>query len=150
MENLKKYIIKEINRLSEEEYNIPNEILDVLRNKLDMYPITRYVKHLKSVNSIPPSYQVHLHNGQNFLIIYEDFSLLVKIGSKEYFVNDIDEKNYAIQHINRLLTGPKMKPGEGEEGDEEEADTGGGLPSLPPLPPPPPDEEPEPEPEPEA
>ena len=150
MKNLKQYIKEELTKLQEREYNAPPEVLDVVKNRLKVNPINRYVDYFKAVNSIRPSYEVFLHNGESFIIIYEDFSLMAKIGSKEYYLNDIDEKNYAIQHINRLLTGPKMKPGEGEEGDEEEADTGGGLPSLPPLPPPPPDEEPEPEPEPEA
>ena len=54
------------------------------------------------------------------------FSLLVKVGSKEYFLNDIDERNYAIKDINRLLTGAKVKP-EDEEGEEDLED----------LPPPP-------------
>ena len=81
-------------------------------------------------------------NTDQFDIIYEDFSLLAKVGSKEYFLNDIDEKNYAIKHINRLLIGAKVKP-EDEEDEEGEEDLGGDIPDLPPPPP----EEPE---EPEA
>ena len=127
MKSLKKYIREEITKLQEEQYPAPPEILDALKNKLKMDPIIRYVENLKAVNSIPPSYRVFLHNGEFFDIIYEDFSLLVKIGSKEYFLNDIDEKNYAIKHINRLLTGSKIKP---EEEDKEE-DMGGDLPPPP-------------------
>ena len=106
-----------------------------------MDPIIRYVENLKAINSIPPSYRVFLHNGEFFDIIYEDFSLLAKVGSKEYFLNDIDEKNYAIKHINRLLTGFKVKSKdeEGEEGEDDLGDLGGGniKDDLPPLPPPP-------------
>ena len=150
MKNLKQYIKEELTRLQEKEYNAPPELLDVLKNRLKLNPINRYINNFKAVNSIPPSYEVFLHNGESFIIIYEDFSLMAKIGSKEYYLNDIDEKNYAIQHINRLLTGPKSKFGEeGEEG-EEEKDTGEDLPDLPPLPPPPPADEPEPEPAPEV
>ena len=134
MKSLKQYIKEEITRLSEKQYPAPPEILDVLRNKLRLNPLIRYIENLKAVNSVPPSYRVFLLNGEFFDIIYEDFSLLAKIGSKEYFLNDIDEKNYAIQHINRLLTGSKVKPEDEDEGDEE--DLGGDLP-------PPPDEEPE-------
>ena len=111
MKSLKKYIREEITKLQEAQY-----------------PIIRYVENLKAINSIPPSYRVFLHNGEFFDIIHEEFSLLVKIGSKEYYLNNISEKNYAIQHINRLLTGFKVKP-------EEEEDMGGDLGSD--LPPPP-------------
>ena len=142
MKSLKQYIKEEITKLQEEQYPAPPEILDALKNKLKMDPIIRYVENLKAINSIPPSYRVFLHNGESFDIIYEDFSLLAKVGSKEYFLNDIDEKNYAIKHINRLLTGSKVKP---EDEDEDEDDDLGGD-----LPPPPPPKEEEPDEEPEA
>ena len=134
MKSLKQYIKEEITKLSERQFPAPPKILDVLKNKLKMDPLIRYVENLKAVNSIPPSYRVFLVNGESFDLIDEDFSLLVKIGSKEYFLNDIDEKNYAIQHINRLLTGSKIKP-EDEEGEEGGEDLGGDLPDLPPPPP---------------
>ena len=139
MKSLKQYIKEEVTRLREEQYPAPPEILDALKNKLKMNPIIRYVENLKAINSIPPSYRVFLHNGESFDIIYEDFSLLAKVGSKEYFLNDIDEKNYAIKHINRLLTGSKVKP----EDEDEDDDLGGDLPP----PPPPTEEEPDEEPE---
>ena len=126
MKSLKQYIKEEITKLQEVEYEAPAEILDVLRDRLKMDPLTRYIEKFKAINSIPPSYRVFLHNGEFFDIIYEDFSLLVKVGSKEYFLNDIDERNYAIKDINRLLTGAKVKP-EDEEGEEDLED----------LPPPP-------------
>jgi hypothetical protein len=141
MKNLKQYIKEEIIKLSEVQYPVPPEIIDVLKNKLKLDPLIRYVENLKAVSSIPPSYRVFLHNGEFFDIIYEDFSLLAKVGSKEYFLNDIDEKNYAIKHINRLLTGFKVKSKdeEGEEGEDDLGDLGGGniKDDLPPLPPPP-------------
>ena len=135
MKNLRQYIREEIIKLQEVQYPVPPEILDVLKNKLKLNPLIRYVNNLKAVNSVPPSYRVFLLNGEFFDVIYEDFSLLVKIGSKEYFLNDIDEKNYAIQHINRLLVGSKVKP----EDEESEEDLEGDLPP----PPEPPSEEPE-------
>ena len=144
MKKFKQYIIKEIKKLTEREYDAPTEILDTLQNRLKMFPLNRYISHLKAVNSIPPSYEINLHNGETFLIIYEDFSLLAKIGSKEYFLNDPDEKNYCIQHINRLLTGPKSKPEEEEIEDAEGSTPAGGgmkpptipLPTKPATPPP--------------
>ena len=133
MKSLKKYIKEEITRLSERQFPIPPKILDILKNKLKMDPLIRYVENLKAVNSIPPSYRVFLINGEYFDLIDENFSLLVKIGSKEYFLNDIDEKNYAIKHINRLLIGSKIKP-ENEEDEEDGEDSGGDIPDLPPPP----------------
>ena len=128
MKKLKKYIKEELTKLQEKEYKVPSEIVDVLKNKLKMDPLVRYIDNLKALNSIPPSYRIFLNNGEFFDIIYEDFSLLAKIKDKEYFLNDIDEKNYAIKDINRLLTGSKVKP-EDEEGEE---DLEGDLPPPPP------------------
>ena len=145
MKTLKKYIIKEINRLVEKEYNAPTEILDSLKNTLELYPLKRYINNLKAVNSIPPSYEVFLHNGTSFFIIYEDFALMAKIEGKKYYLRgDVDEINYAVKHINRLLTQPQMKSGEGEEGEGDiGGDAGGDAGGAPPLPLPPLPEPPE-------
>ena len=140
MENLKKYIKQEIKSLAEQKikkrYSMPPEIKDALENKLEMYPLIRFVKSLKAINSIPPSYRIFILNGQFFDIIYEDYSLKVKIENKEYYLGDMDEKNYAKKHLNRLLTKPIMKTG------EEEIEGGNTAPSLP-TPPPTPTPEPE-------
>ena len=149
MKNLKEYIKKEIKSLIENKivkrYDIPEEIKDAVENKLEMYPLIRFVSNLKAVNSIPPSYRIFLLNGNHFDIIYEDYSLMVKIDKTEYYLADLDERNYAKKHINRLLVDPIMKTG-----DEEEEDTAIDTPSpIPTPPPPPPTPTPEPE-EPEA
>ena len=145
MKNLKEYIKKEIKSLIENKivkrYDIPEEIKDALENQLEMYPLIRFVSNLKAVNSIPPSYRVFLLNGNHFDIIYEDYSLMVKIDKTEYYLADLDERNYAKKHINRLLVDPIMKTG-----DEEAEDTATDIPSPTPTPPPPP---PTPTPEPE-
>ena len=145
MKNLKEYIKKEIKSLIENKivkrYDMPEEIKDALENQLEMYPLIRFVSNLKAVNSIPPSYRVFLLNGNHFDIIYEDYSLMVKIDKTEYYLADLDERNYAKKHINRLLVDPIMKTG-----DEEEEDTAIDTPSPTPTPPPPP---PTPTPEPE-
>lgn len=146
MKNLKEYIKKEIKSLIENKivkrYDIPEEIKDALENQLEMYPLIRFVSNLKAVNSIPPSYRVFLLNGNHFDIIYEDYSLMVKIDKTEYYLADLDERNYAKKHINRLLVDPIMKTG-----DEEEEDTSIDTPSPTPTPPPPPPPTPTPEPE---
>ena len=117
---------------------MPPEIQNALEAKLKMYPIIRYVNYLKAVNSIPPSYEINLHNGRSFLIYYEDFSLMVKIEGREYYLMDVEERSNAIEHINRLLVTNNVHPLEPEDGGDEEGGEGGeggeGTPSLPPPP----------------
>ena len=129
MKNLKNEILKELIRLTERDYQAPPEILDALKEKLKMNPLIRYVDSLKAVNSLPPSYEIRLLNGQSFDIYYEDFSLMVKIGSKEYYLMDMSERNEAMTHINKLLTikpvPPFTAPEEEEEEEEEEETIGG-------------------------
>ena len=149
MKNLKEYIKKEVKSLIENKiiklYDIPEEIKDALENQLEMYPLICFISNLKAVNSIPPSYRVFLLNGNYFDIIYEDYSLMVKIGVNKYYLADMDERNYAKKHINKLLVDPIMK-----SGDEEAEDTATDTPSPTPTPPsPPPTPTPEPE-EPDA
>ena len=131
MKNLKKTISEEIQKIKEEKYPMPIEIQNALEVKLKMTPIIRYVDYLKAVNSIPPSYEVNLHNGRKFIIFYEDFSLMVKIEGREYYLMDLEERSNAIEHINRLLVNNNEQPIEEPEEEEEEPadepadDTGG-------------------------
>ena len=118
MKQLREHIKKTISRLAEEKYQAPTEIVDALKMDLMLNPLIRYVKELKAANTVPPSYEVRLLNGTSFMIYYEDFSLMVKIGTKEYYLGDEKEKNFAIKHINKLLTSPKI--GKGEETDSTE------------------------------
>jgi len=103
MKQLREHIKKIISHLAEEKYQAPAEIVDALKMDLMLNPLIRYVKELK---------------GTSFMIYYEDFSLMVKIGTKEYYLGDEKEKNFAIKHINKLLTSPKI--GKGEETDSTE------------------------------
>jgi len=125
MKNLKNEILKELIRLTERDYQAPPEILDALKEKLKMNPLIRYVDSLKAVNSLPPSYEIRLLNGQSFDIYYEDFSLMVKIGSKEYYLMDMSERSDAIEHINKLLTIKPLPPFTAPEEEEGEETTGG-------------------------
>ena len=71
IKKLRKYIRKEIQTLHEQKsYPVPLELLDVMKDELEMRPLKRYVNNIKAVNSIPPSYKIFLHNGQDFDIIY--------------------------------------------------------------------------------
>tara|TARA_Y100000592_G_scaffold57754_1_gene90384 strand:- start:2609 stop:3088 length:480 start_codon:yes stop_codon:yes gene_type:complete len=148
MKNLHQIIKEEVKSLKLEQdikrYPIPPEIIVALEDKLKMNPIIRFVKDVKAVNSIPPSYKIILHNDQYFDIYYEDFSLMLRIQAREYYLMDLEERSNAIEHINRLMTirpVPSVIPSEEDEdediGDVED-DTGDTTP-----PPPPEDDEPE-------
>ena len=125
MKQLREHIKKTISALMEEKYPAPPEIVDALKLDLRLSPLIRYVKGLKAANTVPPSYEVRLVNGTSFMIYLEQFSLMVKIGGKKYFLGDIEEKNLAIKQINKLLTDPQMGGEEeaGETGDTEPTDT---------------------------
>jgi len=138
MKNIKNIILEELTRLTERDYKAPPEILDTLKDKLKMDPLIRYVDSLKAANTLPPSYEVRLLNGQFFSIYYEDFSLMVKVGPKEYYVLDMEERSEAIEDINRLLTkrpvtpfaAPEVEAGE-EAGATGGETTGGATPPPP-------------------
>ena len=119
MKKLRKHIKEEITRLMvEEKYDAPQEISDALKMTLQLDPLVRYVDTLKAANTLPPSYEVRLLNGTSFMIYYEDFGLMIKIGTKDYYLDDAKELLMAKKHINRLLTNPILNKS-GEEGDEE-------------------------------
>jgi uncharacterized membrane protein YgcG len=126
MSKLRKYIRKQIQSLHEQKsYPVPLELIDVLKGELEMRPLKRYVDNIKAVNSIPPSYKIFLHNGQDFDIIYLGDQLnnfKVRISDKEYDLLVMDDKNYAIDALNRLLTAP-LPPNFGDS-DGEESDGG--------------------------
>ena len=115
MKQLRKHIREEISRLmAEEKYAAPQEITDALKMVLKLDPLVRYVDTLKAANTLPPSYEVRLLNGTSFMIYYEDFGLMIKIGTKDYYLDDAKELLMAKKHINKLLTDPQMKKS-GEE-----------------------------------
>jgi hypothetical protein len=132
MKQLREQIKKEIIKLMEEKYPLPQEIEHALKFKLKLDPIIRYISNAKAAATIPPSYEIYLHNGTSFLIIYEEYSLKVKIEAKEYYLGDSEELALAKSHLNRLLTqsiipsnsegGEKEKEGEDSEFEEPEAE----------------------------
>ena len=130
MDKLRKYIRKEIQSLHEQKsYPVPLELIDVLKDELEMRPLKRYINNIKAVNSIPPSYKIFLHNGQDFDIIYLGDQLnnfKVRISDKEYDLLMMDDKNLALNALNRLLTAP-LPPNFGDSDEKENAggSTGG-------------------------
>ena len=147
MKNIKKHIKQLVEQEIIKRYPMPPEIKDALENKLKINPIPRFVNNLKAINSIPASYRIFLHNGQFFDIVYEEYSLMAKIGTNEYYLADLDERNYAVKDINKLLTGPVIKSQEEDEKEGTSPPKGGGTTTPPPLPPLPAIPSPTPEPE---
>ncbi len=63
----------------EERNPAPPEILEALENNLQLKPVVRYVDHIKAVNSVPPSYEIFLHNTKSFILAVEQTSIVAKI-----------------------------------------------------------------------
>ena len=130
MDKLRKYIRKEIQSLHEQKsYPVPLELLDVMKDTLQMRPLKRYINNIKAVNSIPPSYKIFLHNAQSFDIIYagdQENNFRVRIAGKEYDLLAREEKPLAINALNRLLTAP-LPPNFGDEDEKETPDTTSGT-----------------------
>ena len=150
MKILREQIRKEIKRLSEDlgmrKYPLPVEIRSTLINNLKMRPLIRYVKNVKAANTIPPSYRIFLHNGQDFDLYIEDRSIIAKIGPKSYYLMDMEENAEAIKELNRLLTQPIPSSGEEDTGDQAgdtSADAGGADTEMEPPAEEPAEEEPE-------
>ena len=146
MKLLKEQIRKEIVKLSEElgmkKYPLPLEIRKSLVQDLKLKPLIRYVNNVKAANTVPPSYRIFLHNGQDFDLYIEERSIVAKIGSKTYYLMDREENAEAIKELNRLLTQPIPTSGE-EDSGETAGDTGGDTVTEPDEPAEEPAEEPE-------
>ena len=146
MKQLREQIRKEIIKLSEEvgmkKYPLPLEIRKSLVQDLKLKPLIRYVNNVKAANTVPPSYRIFLHNGQDFDLYIEERSIVAKIGSKTYYLMDREENAEAIKELNRLLTQPIPTSGE-EDSEETAGDTGGDTVTEPDDPAVEPEEEPE-------
>ena len=146
MKQLREQIRKEIVKLSEElgmkKYPLPLEIRKSLVQDLKLKPLIRYVNNVKAANTVPPSYRIFLHNGQDFDLYIEERSIVAKIGSKTYYLMDREENAEAIKELNRLLTQPIPTSGE-EDSKETAGDTGGDTVTEPDEPAEEPAEEPE-------
>jgi len=128
MKPLREHIQKTIKLLMEEKYPVPPEILGALENNLQLKPIVRYVDYIKAVNTVPPSYEIFLHNSQSFMLAVEQTSIVAKISSKDYWLS-MNEEAEAMKALNRLLTQPlPPKIDDKEEVSDEETfdDSGGG------------------------
>ena len=106
MKLLREHIRKEIKKIAEElgmrSYPLPTEIKMALERDLKLRPLIRYIANVKAANTIPQSYRVFLHNGQSFDLYIEERSIIAKIGSKSYYLADMEENAAAIKELNRL------------------------------------------------
>ena len=123
MKQLREHIKNQISRLMEEKYPLPSELVDALKNDLKLNPLVRYVSHAKAAATIPPSYEIFLTNGTSFLLIYEDYSLAVKIEAKKYYLGDMKELSLAKLHLNRLLSQLQIPSDTDSADDAESEDT---------------------------
>jgi len=122
MKQLREQIKKEIHRLMEEKYPLPPELTKALEDDLKLKPLIRYVADTKAAATVPPSYEIFLTNGTSFLLIYEDFSLAVKIEAKKYHLGVMEELSLAKQHLNRLLSLPQIPSNIDTDEDTESED----------------------------
>ena len=123
MKPLREYIQKTIKLLMEEKYPTPPEILGALEDNLQLKPVVRYVDHIKAVNSVPPSYEIFLHNTQSFILAVEQTSIVAKINSKDYWLS-MNEENEARKALNRLLTQPLPPKVSSDEETFDDIDSG--------------------------
>ena len=123
MKQLREHIKKQISQLMEEKYPLSPELTSALKNDLKLDPLVRYISYTKAAVTIPPSYEIFLTNGTSFLLIYEDYSLAVKIEAKKYYLGDMEELSLAKQHLNRLLLEPQIPSSTDPAEDTESEDT---------------------------
>jgi hypothetical protein len=123
MKQLREHIKKQISQLMEEKYPLSPELTSALKNDLKLDPLVRYISYTKAAATIPPSYEIFLTNGTSFLLIYEDYSLAVKIEAKKYYLGDMEELSLAKQHLNRLLLEPQIPSSTDPAEDTESEDT---------------------------
>jgi len=123
MKLLREHIKKQIFRLMEEKYPLPQELVDALKYDLKLNPLVRYVDFTKAAATVPPSYEVTLTNGASFFLIYESYSLAVECEGKKYYLGDLEELALVKRHINRLLKEPQMPVGKNTDDDSESEDT---------------------------
>ena len=102
---------------------MPPEIKNALINILGLKPIKRYINGLKAVNTLPPSYRAFLYNGRFLDFYMQDTFLQLKLDSKTYDLQNMEDLNLAKKHINKLLTDPiPSSAGDGETKPEEDSE----------------------------
>lgn len=124
MDALKNYIRKQVTNMMEQQNQefvaVPYIVQPILKI-IGLYPFARYVQEVKHANTIPPSEEVILKNGEKFFIYLDKEDKQIEIGGEKFFFDD-ERNHYLIRDkINDLLKRPKLKGGEtAEETPEEE------------------------------
>ena len=126
MDKLKNYIRKQLTKRMMEQQDqefvaVPYSIQPVLKT-IGLYPFPKYVQEINHANTVPPSEEVTLINGEKFFIYLDKGDKQVEIGGEKFFFDD-ERNHYLIRDkINDLLTRPKFTSGGGmpEEMPEDE------------------------------
>lgn len=122
MDALKNYIRKQVTKIMEQQNQefvaVPYIVQPILKT-IGLYPFARYIQEVKHANTIPPSEEVTLKNGEKFFIYLDREDKQIEIGGEKFFFDD--ERNYYLirDKINDLLKRPKLKGGETAETPEE-------------------------------
>ena len=127
MDKLRQYIKKQVKEMMEQENQrfvpVPYHVQPVLKT-IGLYPFDRYVSEVKHVNTVPPSEEITLPNGNKFYIYFGE-EKEIEIGGEKFFYED-KRNHYLIRdRINDLLTQDRLSGGgendmESPEGDSEE------------------------------
>jgi hypothetical protein len=121
MEAIRNYIREQIIKTMEQNDKtfvpIPYHVQPILKN-IGLFPFDRYVSEVKHANTVPPSEEINLINGNKFFIYFgEDKE--IEIGGEKFFLSD-KRNHYLIRDkVNDLLTQGKIST---DSPDEEPTD----------------------------
>lgn len=101
-------------------FKFPN--LKKVLNELLTVTFKEYISNIYVVAPKPTTFKVVLKNKQEFYIIYDDRSYVVKIEGKRYYLLNLGEKERAIKAIANLLTMKQFITSKGGDEEDEEKD----------------------------
>lgn len=87
-----------------------------------------FIKNIYVVAPKPTTFKIVLKNDQNFLLIYEERSYVIKASGKSYYLLNLGEKQRAIRAIADLLNTQKFTTNKknSDESAESDSDSGSG------------------------
>ena len=88
-----------------------------------MSPVYKdYITSIFVVSPKPTTFKILLHNGRNFLLIYNPKAYMAKVSGKVYHLMNLKDEEYAIKAISNLLL-QGLPPGSAGPGEEIENET---------------------------
>lgn len=83
-----------------------------------MSPVYKdYITSIFVVSPKPTTFKILLHNGRNFLLIYNPKAYMAKVSGKVYHLMNLKDEEYAIKAISNLLL-QGLPPGSAGPGEE--------------------------------